>query len=205
MRKCAFLIILLYIGQSLFSQKNTLDSLFQQAQSYKHIVALLNFSHWEKAVIQHIPSIFPLKYRRISDFYISSKFGYRRHPIKGVLRFHNGIDIPAAYGTQVYATASGRVEQISFQKAGLGLYVSVRHPYGFTTLYGHLSEVNVYKGQKIKQGSILGFVGITGETTGPHLHYIIRKNHYNLDPYPFCFLMIEKFKKEKTKSALLYK
>lgn len=116
---------------------------------------------------------------------VSSRgFGYRMHPIKKVMKFHSGQDFGAAQGTPVGASADG-VATVRWDPDGYGKYVIVTHENGMSTLYGHLSEVLVTKGQPVKKGDVIGLVGSTGGSTGPHLHFEIRKNSQYLDPMKF--------------------
>jgi murein DD-endopeptidase MepM/ murein hydrolase activator NlpD len=102
--------------------------------------------------------------------FISSSFGYRTHPITGQVRFHQGTDIAAAEGTPVLAAYSGNVE-VAGWFGGLGLAVVISHGERHETRYGHMSEVLVKPGQYVKQGTVIGLVGSTGFSTGPHLHF----------------------------------
>lgn len=106
---------------------------------------------------------------------ISSKFGYRIDPFSKRSAFHGGLDIAAPSGTPVYATRAGEVSMASYYGA-YGKLVTVQHAYGYETYYGHLSRIRVKRGQKVKKGDLLGFVGTTGRSTGPHLHFEVRKN-----------------------------
>lgn len=111
-------------------------------------------------------------------------FGYRMHPIKKVMKFHSGQDFGAATGTPVGASADG-VAYVRWDADGYGKYVIINHPNGMSTLYAHLSEVLVAKGQNVTKGDEIGLVGSTGGSTGPHLHFEIRTNGQYLDPMKF--------------------
>lgn len=110
--------------------------------------------------------------------HISSGFGYRRRS------FHTGIDIRSNIGTSVKATANGIVSYAGW-KGGYGLTVIVRHNFGFSTLYAHLSKISVGIGKRVERGDIIGYTGMTGYTTGPHLHYEVRINDKPVDPKDF--------------------
>jgi len=112
---------------------------------------------------------------------IISGFGYRIHPIFGVRRFHSGIDIVASYGTPVKAADGGQVVQAGYF-GGYGNSVMLYHGGGFATWYAHLSSINVSMGQLVKRGQVIGLVGSTGWTTGPHLHFEVRINGAPQDP-----------------------
>ena len=104
---------------------------------------------------------------------LTSKYGYRPHPITGRWRMHEGIDLRAAVGTRVYASKGGRVI-FAGRKGGYGKLVGIEHEGNFTTWYGHLSRIRVKTGQKVNQGKVIGLSGNTGISTGPHLHFEIR-------------------------------
>ena len=116
--------------------------------------------------------------------YLSSGFGYRRHPISGGVRFHTGIDIPAANGTPVRASASGEV-RIAAYTGGYGLMVELDHGAAVRTRYAHLSRMLVQPGERIEAGQVIGLVGSTGRSTGNHLHFEVRRGGLALDPIPF--------------------
>ena len=112
---------------------------------------------------------------------ITSGFGMRLHPILGYTRMHKGIDFAAPMGTPVMAAGSGTVVEAGW-KGGYGKFVLVRHGNGYETAYGHLSRFTVAKGSRVRQGQTIAYVGMTGEATGPHLHYEIRVNDAQVNP-----------------------
>jgi murein DD-endopeptidase MepM/ murein hydrolase activator NlpD len=112
---------------------------------------------------------------------LSSFFGGRRHPIFKVHRFHNGIDIATRYGTLVGSASGGRVISTGWM-GGYGKAIIISHPNGFRTLYGHLSKISVNIGQSVKAGSLIGRVGSTGWSTGPHLHFTMWHNGKLINP-----------------------
>lgn len=112
---------------------------------------------------------------------VSSNFGPRIHPLIGTLRFHAGIDLPAPSGTPVHATATGMVTYAGWL-GGYGLCVIVDHGGGYTTLFGHLSAAHAALGALVHSGQVLGRVGSTGQSTGPHLHYEVRRDAVPVDP-----------------------
>ena len=118
---------------------------------------------------------------------ITSPFGPRVHPIYGQLKPHTGVDIGAWYGTEIYAAASGTVTAavLDFGSVGYGSYVAIYHPNGTTTLYAHMSSLAVSPGQTVSQGQIIGYVGSTGASNGPHIHFEIRQNGVCTDPVPY--------------------
>lgn len=116
---------------------------------------------------------------------MSSGYGYRTNPFGGLSgEFHPGVDFKGPYGAPVTATGDGIVERNDWY-GGYGNAVVIGHESGFSSLYGHLSRVNVQEGQTVKAGDVIGFIGSTGRSTGPHVHYEIRKNGSDIDPLPF--------------------
>lgn len=141
-----------------------------------------------KNAINYYPTISPIKARDFID--ISSPYGYREHPIKKEVLFHEGIDISAYPGTPVYSTAQGRVEKVLYSKYGYGNRIVIKHAYGFETLYAHLGVINVKKGQWVNKNQLIGTVGNTGLSTGPHLHYEIHKHKNPRDPLGYFYVSI---------------
>ena len=112
---------------------------------------------------------------------VSSRFGMRRHPLLGGMRNHSGVDLAAPQGTPVYAPAAGIVGAAQWQ-GGYGLLVAVDHPGGMETRYGHLFRIAVVPGQSVAAGEVIGYVGSTGLSTGPHLHYEVRVHGAVVNP-----------------------
>ncbi|MCD5384057.1 M23 family metallopeptidase [candidate division WOR-3 bacterium] len=125
--------------------------------------------------LKHIPSIMPTWGR------ITSGFGWRNDPFTGRRAFHNGLDIANRAGTPVIATASGEVVYVG-RMGRLGLTVRIDHGYGYTTLYGHLKSFAVELYDRVERRDIIGYMGSTGRSTGPHLHYIVQKYGRDLNP-----------------------
>ncbi len=137
-----------------------------------------------KDLFLKVPCINPLNPKNVKR--ISSAYGRRYHPIDKKYKKHNGIDMAAKIGTTVHATADGVVEKIVFSDLGYGKNVTIKHAYGFKTIYAHMAIVIVLKkGQKIRLGEMIGMVGSTGKSTGNHLHYEILKNNKSVNPKPF--------------------
>lgn len=107
----------------------------------------------------------------VSGYTLTSPFGMRKHPVLGVNRMHNGVDMACAQGTPIYATRAGKVTTASYQAGGAGNYVSINHGDGFASIYMHMTHYVVYAGQSVAQGQLIGYVGSTGISTGPHLHF----------------------------------
>ena len=112
---------------------------------------------------------------------LTSRFGMRAHPIRGGMRAHSGVDLAAPYGSPIVATADGVIGTAGWA-GGYGLLVAISHGDGVQTRYGHLSRLNVAAGQQVRRGDVIGFVGSTGESTGPHVHYEVRVNGVATDP-----------------------
>ena len=139
-----------------------------------------------KAYYQTVPSISP------TYGYIRSKYGYRVHPVTGKWRFHKGIDIPSWSGAPVRATADGEVETSGFF-GSYGWLIVVRHESGYRTYYAHLSKTLVDMGYFVEKGQLIGTVGNTGLSTGPHLHYEVRYGYKNKHLSPIDFLNLDLF------------
>ncbi|MBW8753394.1 MAG: M23 family metallopeptidase [Sphingomonadales bacterium] len=126
-----------------------------------------------------IPSRIPVEGVRLS-----SDFGMRFHPVLGGRRMHKGVDLPAAVGTPIHAAADGVVGRADWFSS-YGLYVAIEHGGNIETRYGHMSRLNVAAGQMVHKGDIIGFVGTTGRSTGPHLHYEVRIAGEAVNPVPY--------------------
>ena len=116
---------------------------------------------------------------------ITSYFGYRIHPIYGTQRFHSGVDIGAGMGESIRAANDGTVIVSGFNTGGYGNYIMIDHGGGYVTLYAHNSSNSVSVGQKVTKGQVIGFVGSTGASTGPHLHFEVRINGSAVNPLPY--------------------
>lgn len=118
---------------------------------------------------------------------LTSPFGMRVHPVLGYARMHNGIDMACAQGTPIYATRAGTVSAASFQAGGAGNYVSINHGDGFSSIYMHMTNYIVYPGQKVSAGQVIGYVGSTGISTGPHLHFGISYAGNYVNPLAYIY------------------
>ncbi len=130
--------------------------------------------------IDAIPAIMPIANKDLKRW--ASGYGYRLDPFYHTPSFHPGMDFTAEVGTEVYATAAGTIQITKSEAWSYGNHVIIDHGYGYTTLYGHLSRFAVRPGQKVKRGQLVGYVGNTGRSTGPHLHYEVRKYKNPLNP-----------------------
>ena len=154
---------------------------FQQ-KSYDDIE---NMIRNKEQLLACTPAIQPVSNKDLSR--IASGFGYRVDPVYKTTRFHAGLDFAAPQGTPIYATADGRIETAGNTGNGYGVHVVIDHGFGYETLYGHMVRVKVRSGQKIKRGEIIGWVGSTGKSTGPHCHYEVHKNGTHVDPVYFFY------------------
>ncbi|MBV8254962.1 MAG: M23 family metallopeptidase [Chitinophaga sp.] len=139
----------------------------------------------KQEMLAAIPAIQPVSNKDLK--HIASGFGYRIDPIYKMMKYHSGLDFAAPSGTPIYATGNGVVEEASLSDVGYGNHVVVRHGYGYKTLYGHMLRMKVKAGQSVKRGDVLGWVGSTGKSTGPHCHYEVMKNGTKVDPVYFFF------------------
>lgn len=166
------------------------DSLFGEVEKQEMVGQRLMSSRTAER-LSFMPAIPPLRLANWQDYQVSSRFGWRIHPIGGDVRLHNGLDLPQPTGTPVFATADGVITSISWQPDGLGLSVCIEHPTGYQTIYGHLSTYLVQRGDKVRRGALIGRVGSTGRSTGPHLHYTILYRGKPVDPARYCFLWVK--------------
>lgn len=153
-----------------------------QSKSLDEIAAL---AKEKESLLASIPAIQPVKNENLNR--IASGYGWRTDPFTKVRKFHNGMDFSAPRGTPVYATGDGRVARADNRSTGYGNHIRLEHDYGYTTLYGHLSKYNVRRGQRVKRGDIIGYVGSTGRSQGPHLHYEIFKDKKRINPINFYY------------------
>ncbi len=123
----------------------------------------------------------------VSGYRISSAFGMRLHPVLGYERMHNGIDMACASGTPIYATRAGQVTRAAYQAGGAGNYVSINHLDGFSSIYMHMTHYVVSAGQTVSQGQLIGYVGSTGISTGPHLHFGISYAGTYVNPLAYIY------------------
>jgi murein DD-endopeptidase MepM/ murein hydrolase activator NlpD len=132
--------------------------------------------------IDHFPGISPVNVK----FKLGDGYRWRTiHPVLGISRMHNGQDFDVPYGTQVYATGDGTVSESGYNSGGFGNCIVIDHGYGLQTVYGHLSQIKVVKGQNVKRGELIGISGNTGLTSGPHLHYQVEQFGSHKNPVNF--------------------
>ena len=136
-------------------------------------------------LIEAIPSIQPIKNQDLTR--MASGYGYRTDPFTKKRRFHYGMDFSARKGTPIYATGNGVVKRADNRSSGYGRHIRIDHGFGYISLYAHLSKYNVRRGQRVKRGDIIGYVGNTGRSVGPHLHYEIFKDKKKINPLNFYY------------------
>lgn len=151
-----------------------------QSKSYDQIFEL---AKKKEDLLQAMPAIMPIKID--GPEHIASGFGYRVHPVFKTERFHAGLDFTSPIGTPIYATGNGVVEKADSESSGYGLCVRISHGYGYMTLYAHMSKILVVPGQKVRRGQVIGLLGNTGLSTGPHCHYEVHRNGEPVNPVAY--------------------
>lgn len=164
------------------SMNNLAARISAQSASYTELGGLMKN---KETILACTPAIQPVSNSDLKR--IASGFGYRIDPIYKTTKMHPGIDFTAPQGTPIYATADGVVKMAGFSDGGYGNHVIINHGYGYETLYGHMVRVKARAGQKVKRGEIIGYVGSTGKSTGPHCHYEVHKNGQKIDPIYFFY------------------
>ena len=148
-----------------------------QTKSYDEIN---NFIKNKEQLLACTPAIQPVSNKDLKR--IASGFGYRVDPVYKTTKFHAGLDFAAPMGTPIYATANGTVETAGNTGNGYGNHVVIHNGYGYATLFGHMFKIKVHPGDKVKRGEMIGWVGNTGKSTGPHCHYEVHRNGEPVDP-----------------------
>ncbi|HZH38349.1 MAG TPA: M23 family metallopeptidase [Flavisolibacter sp.] len=173
-------------GRLIFSIDTTIRKLKArieaQKKSYKE---LTNLVENKELLLAATPAIQPVSNQDLNR--IASGYGYRIDPVYKTIKLHAGLDFAAPQGTPIYATADGTVKVSGFSDGGYGNHVVINHGYGYETLYGHMVRIKVRNGTRVKRGEVVGYVGNTGKSTGPHCHYEVRKNGQKLDPVYFFY------------------
>jgi murein DD-endopeptidase MepM/ murein hydrolase activator NlpD len=156
--------------------------LYIQSKSFDEVV---NLAKNKELLLSSIPAIMPINNKDLRRQ--PGGFGWRTHPIYKTPEFHPGMDFAAEQGTPIYATGDGVVETADANAQGYGNHVVINHGFGYQTLYGHMSKMAVKVGKKIKRGELVGYVGSTGLSTAPHIHYEVIKNGEKVNPINFYF------------------
>ena len=160
------------LRKELAIQSKSLDDILKMAKAKDKLLAA-------------IPAIQPVRNENLKS--MVSGFGYRTDPFTKARKMHEGMDFTAKTGTPIYATGDGVVERADNTASGFGNHIVIRHGFGYETLYAHLSRYKCRSGQRIKRGDIIGYVGSTGRSEGPHLHYEVHKNGKIVNPLNFYY------------------
>lgn len=171
------------LASAVMATVNNLSSrIAVQKRSYDEVEELVRN---KEQLLAHTPAIQPVSNKDLNR--IASGFGYRIDPVYKTTKFHAGLDFSAPQGTPIYATADGTVAMSGNAGNGYGNHVIIKHGYGYETLYGHMVRVKARAGQKVKRGEVIGWVGSTGKSTGPHCHYEVHKYNQKIDPIYFFY------------------
>jgi len=160
------------ISKALAVQSKSLDEILKMAKAKDKLLGA-------------IPAIQPVKNEDLK--HMASGFGYRSDPFTKARKMHEGMDFTAKTGTPIYATGDGVVKNADNSLSGFGNHIEITHGYGYLTLYGHLSKYKVHAGQRVKRGDIIGYVGSTGRSEAPHLHYEVHKDGKVVNPINFYY------------------
>ncbi len=160
------------VRRKLYIESKSQDEVVQLAQKKEKLYA-------------SIPAIQPIANKQLIA--LASGFGMRIHPVYKMKKMHTGIDFAASIGTPIYATADGTVEKVEIRFSGYGKMVEIDHGFGYRTRYAHMHDFAVKKGQQVKRGDLIGYVGNTGLSTAPHLHYEVFINDQRVDPVHYFF------------------
>lgn len=153
-----------------------------QSKSYDEIIRLAKN---KEVMVASIPAIMPISNGDLTR--TASGWGWRIHPIYKIRKFHYGMDFTAPTGTEIYVTGDGVIESVETSMRGYGKHIIVNHGFGYKTIYAHMSGFKAKKGEKVKRGEVIGYVGNTGTSTAPHLHYEVLKNDTKVNPVHFYF------------------
>ncbi len=153
-----------------------------QSKSFDDLILL---ARKKEDMLRSVPAIIPISLKDLTR--IASGFGLRIHPVYKITKFHAGMDFTAPLGTPVYASGDGTIKDASRSKRGMGNCITIDHGFGYSSLYAHLDDFNVKPGQKVHRGDVIGYVGNTGMSVAPHLHYEVKINGTNVDPVNYFF------------------
>ena len=173
-------------GQKIKELHLRLDNMKNQSKvQIKSYNKLIDMAKNKSKMLASIPAIQPVSNKDLRR--IASGFGYRVDPIYKTRKMHKGLDFSAPKGTKIYATGDGVIKKVKRNRWGYGTHVVIDHGYGYTTLYGHMSKTSVRRGQRVKRGHVIGLVGSTGKSTGPHLHYEVAINGRQVNPVGYFY------------------
>ena len=156
--------------------------LYLQSKSFDEVIDLAKN---KSNMLASIPAIQPVANKDLKR--MASGYGFRIHPIYKTRKMHYGMDFSAKTGTEIYATGDGVISKVKKSKRGYGNYVKINHGFGYETLYAHMSKYIVKRGQRVKRGEVIGYVGNSGISTAPHLHYEVRKDNKKINPMNFYY------------------
>jgi murein DD-endopeptidase MepM/ murein hydrolase activator NlpD len=160
------------LSKQLYVQSKSFDEVWQLAKN-------------KSTMLASIPAIQPVANKDLKR--MASGYGMRIHPIYKTAKMHTGMDFTAPVGTEIYATGNGIVGRVEFNGRGYGNNVVISHGFGYQTLYGHMSRMTVRLGQRVNRGDLIGYVGNTGTSTGPHLHYEVLRGGRPVNPVNFYY------------------
>ena len=160
----------------------------------KSLDEIINLAEDKEKLLAAIPAIQPIRKEDLTR--MASGYGWRSDPFTKARKQHKGMDFTAPTGTPIYAAGNGKAVRVDSRATGFGNHIEIDHGYGYKTIYAHLSKYNIKAGQKVKRGDLIGFVGNTGRSVGPHLHYEVHKNGKPINPINFYYgnLTPEEFK-----------
>jgi len=156
--------------------------LYLQSKSFDEIIEM---AQRKEDMLRSIPAIMPISNKDLTR--TASGFGLRMHPIYKIVMFHSGMDFTASLGTDIYATGDGTISVVQSSQRGLGKHIVIDHGFGYTSTYAHLNDFNVRRGQKVRRGDVIGYVGNTGTSVANHLHYEIKLNGNHVNPVNYYF------------------
>ncbi|MBQ0907923.1 M23 family metallopeptidase [Flavobacterium sp. F-328] len=157
----------------------------QLAIQSKSLDVILKLADAKSDFLSAIPAIQPVRNENLK--HMASGFGYRTDPFTKARKMHEGMDFTAKSGTPIYATGDGVVAKADNTASGYGNHIVIRHGFGYETLYAHLSKYNTRAGQRVKRGDVIGYVGSTGRSEAPHLHYEVHKDNKVVNPLNFYY------------------
>ncbi len=160
------------LSKQLYIQSKSLDEIIDLAMDKEKLLA-------------SIPAVQPISKEDLTR--MASGYGWRQDPFTKARKMHKGMDFTSPRGTPVYATGNGKVIRADGRSTGYGKHIRIDHGFGYITLYGHLSKYNVKRGAKVKRGDLIGYVGSTGRSKAPHLHYEVRYNKRAINPVNFYY------------------
>jgi len=173
-------------SQLVLNTTKRIDQLSKQlAIQSKSLDEILKLASVKGNLLLAIPAIQPVRNENLKR--VASGFGYRIDPFTKVRKMHNGMDFTAPTGSPVYATGDGVVARADAAASGFGNHVVIRHGFGYESLYAHLSKYNCRPGQHVKRGDVVGYVGSTGRSEGPHCHYEVHKDGKVVNPINFYY------------------